>query len=151
MADNMIIANVSQMPVFEFENPAFTKAPPLKEATVAIVTTAGLRHPDTDGSWNPDDPAFRVFDRTDRGMTIGHLSPNFDRSGFVEDINVIYPIDRLEEMAAEGVIKDVGAHHISFMGAQGDHTMGTLRMDTAPAAAKLLKEDGVDVVLLTPV
>jgi hypothetical protein len=37
------------------------------------------------------------------------------------------------------------------MGAQPDHTLTTLRVDTGPAAARLLLEDDVDVVLLTPV
>ena len=53
-------------------------------------------------------------------------------------------------MADEGVIGGVAPRHIAFMGAQ-DGNITTIRMDTAPAAAKLLKEDGVDVVLLTPV
>ena len=29
--------------------------------------------------------------------------------------------------------------------------MSSIRMDSGPAAAKLLRDDGVDVVLLTPV
>ena len=37
------------------------------------------------------------------------------------------------------------------MGAQLDHTLTTIRLDTGPAAARLLRDDGVDVVLLTPV
>ena len=40
--------------------------------------------------------------------------------------------------------------NIAFLGAQ-DETMTTIRLDSGPAAAKLLKEDAVDVVLLTPV
>ena len=94
--------------------------------------------------------SFRTFAKDERDVTIGHLSPNFDRSGFVADINVVYPIDRLKELAAEGVIKAVAPRHISFMGAQ-DETMTTIRMDSGPAAAKQLREDGVDVVLLTPI
>ena len=53
-------------------------------------------------------------------------------------------------MVEEGVIGRVAPRHIAFMGAQ-DGNMKTIRMDTAPAAAKLLREDGVDVVLLTPI
>ena len=83
-------------------------------------------------------------------MQLGHLSPNFDRSGFAADLNVVYPIDRLEEMASEGVIGKVADTHLSFMGAQ-DETMSSIRMDTGPAAAKLLKDQGTDIVLLTPI
>ena len=43
MADELIRVNVRQMPVPEFEDPAFVTAPKLSEATVAIVTTATRR------------------------------------------------------------------------------------------------------------
>ena len=79
-----------------------------------------------------------------------HLSPNFDRSGIIADLNVAFPVERLEELAKEGVIGAVAPRHLSFMGAL-DETMTTLRQDTGPAAAKLLREDGVNVVVLTPV
>lgn len=149
MADEMIRAGVKDLPLPEFENPAFTKAPALKDATVAIVTTAGLRHA-SEESWMPSDPSFRVFETEERDIRLGHLSPNFDRSGFAADMNVAYPVDRLKEMAEEGVIGKVAPRHLSYMGAQ-DENMTSIRMDSGPAAAKLLKEDGVDVVLLTPV
>ena len=84
-------------------------------------------------------------------MQLSHFSPNFDRSGFAADINVVYPVDRLEEMAAAGEIGSVADQHISFMGAQFDSTFSTMLLDSGPAAAKVLKDDGVDVVLLTPI
>ena len=59
------------------------------------------------------------------------------------------PIDRLEELAVTGEIGGVSETHLSFMGAQNE-TMSSIRNDTGPSAAKLLKEAGVDVVLLTP-
>ena len=150
MADEVMIARVEGRPVPQFDDPAFnTDAPALKDATVAIVTTAGLRK-EGDAAWNPFDKSFRNFDKADRDMQLGHLSPNFDRSGFAADLNVVYPIDRLEEMAEEGVIGQVADTHLSFMGAQ-DETMSSIRMDTGPAAAKLLKDQGTDIVLLTPI
>lgn len=149
MSDEMIRAAMGEQPVVAFENPAFNTPPALKDATVAIVTTAGLRK-SGDESWKPQDSSFRLFDAEDRDMQLGHLSPNFDRSGIVADINVAYPIDRLTEMAAEGIIGAVAPRHASFMGAQ-DETMETLRLDIGPALAKIFKEDGTDVVLLTPV
>lgn len=149
MSDATIRQAVGGMPCPVFENPAFNPPPPLNEAKVAIVTTAGLRHAD-DPSWQVQDPSFRVFASDDRDMQLGHLSPNFDRSGFVADINVVYPIDRLNELAEQGVIGSVAPRHLSFMGAQ-DKTMSAIRQDSGPAMAQLLKEDGVDIALLTPV
>ncbi len=85
-----------------------------------------------------------------RDLRLGHWSPNFDRSGFAADLNVVYPIDRLEELAAAGVIGRVAPHHLSFAGNQPDD-VATIRLDSGPAAAEVLRHDGVDVVLLTPV
>ncbi len=67
------------------------------------------------------------------------------------DLNVVYPVDRLAELAALATIGSVADRHIAFMVAQPDHTLTTLRLDTWTGAARLLLDDGVDVVLLTPV
>lgn len=149
MSDAMVRNGVANLPVPVFENPAFTKPPALNEATVAIVTTAGLVPP-REPAWKPDDESYRVLKRGDRNFELRHLSPNFDRVGFVADVNVVYPIDRLEELADGGEIGAVSENHLSFMGAQNE-TMSSIRSDTGPAAAKFLRESGVDVVLLTPV
>jgi len=149
MSDTMVRSGVAGLPVPEFENPAFACPPALSEATVAIVTTAGLVPPG-EPSWKPNDESYRVLKREDRDFELKHLSPNFDRVGFIADINVVLPIDRLEEMARAGEIGGVSETHLSFMGAQNE-TMASIRNDTGPLAAKLLKEAGVDVVLLTPV
>lgn len=135
--------------VFDFADTACTAAPPLSQARVAIVTTAGLR---TDGSavWTQGQ-GFTVLPGDTRALTLAHASGNFDRSGIAGDLNVVYPIDRLAELADRGVIGSVAAQHVSFMGAQVDHTLTTIRLDTGPQAAEILKADGVDVVLLTPV
>ena len=60
---------------------------------------------------------------------LGHWSPNFDRTGFTLDLNVVYPIDRLEELAEQGVIGSVADRHVSFAGNQPDD-VATIRMDS---------------------
>lgn len=150
MSDAKVRATYNDIPVYEFEETAFTSPPALADARVAIVTTAGLR---TDGviMWSNQDQGFTVIPHGEKHLTLSHRSQNFDRSGFNSDINVVIPMDRLDEMAAAGTIGSVANQHISFMGAQGDHTLATMRLDTGPAAAQILKDDGVEVVLLTPV
>jgi D-proline reductase (dithiol) PrdB len=118
---------------------------------VAIVTTAGLQRPG-DEAWRLDETAFRVFDRSERGLIVGNLSQNYDRSGASADLNVVYPLDRLEELAADGVIGEVAPRHISFAGTFSTmNGLETVMLDSGPAAAQLLRDDAVDVVLLTPV
>ncbi|HEY5662407.1 MAG TPA: glycine/sarcosine/betaine reductase selenoprotein B family protein [Ilumatobacter sp.] len=133
-----------------FESTAFTVlSKPLSQARVAIVTSASLHRGDQD-RFALADTSFRALDRTDRNLVMGHWSPNFDHSGFWIDLNVVYPIDRLEELAAAGVIGDVAPRHFAFAGNQPE-TVSELRLDTGPACAAQLVADGVDVVLLTPV
>ena len=148
MADQELRNAIAEMPFPDLGPAAFNRPPPLSEAVVAIVTTAGLMRPG-EKSWEGGDSSFRVFDRAERDLIVGHVSSNFDRTGVAADRNVVYPIDRLEEMAGEGVIGGVSRQHVSFMGALGD--LSTVLMDSGPAAAKMLKDGGVDVVVLTPV
>ena len=141
---------MSQQPVPEFPDPAFVQPKPLAESRVAIVTTAAL-HTEGDPGWQPgSDPRYTVLDAKERAVQMGHFSPNFDRGGFAADLNVVYPADRLEELAARGTIGSVASHHYAFAGNQPEG-LSELRLDTGPACAEALKADGVDVVLLTPV
>ena len=84
-----------------------------------------------------------------RDYVLGHWSPYFDATGFALDINTVFPIDRLDELAAEGIIGSVADEHLAYAGNQFD--LSAIRIDSGPAGAKFLKEQDVDVVLLTPV
>lgn len=149
-ADEVLRASVAGMPIPDLPEPAFTTPPPLHEARVAIVTTAGLmRH--GEAPWTHDDASFRVFGRDEPDLIVGHVSMSFDRSGVILDRNVAIPLDRLAELAADGVIGSVADRHISFMGAlRADELLRTVMLDSGPAAASVLRADGVDAVLLTP-
>jgi len=142
-------AYAAGLPAPEFADPAWVTPVPLAEARVAIVTSAAL-HESHDTGFTNDDTGFRVIDRGARDLVLGHWSPNFDRAGFAADLDVVFPIDRLEELAAAGRIGSVAPRHLSFAGNQED-TVSRIRLDSGPAAAALLAADDVDVVLLTPV
>ncbi|MGI9612456.1 MAG: glycine/sarcosine/betaine reductase selenoprotein B family protein [Acidimicrobiales bacterium] len=150
-ADVSIRERVGDIPTPEFTSTPVATSVPLAEARVAIVTTAGLRVAGDVRLWQPTDGSFTVLPADARDVQLSHFSPNFDRTGFAADINVVYPVDRLEEMAAAGEIGSVANRNISFMGAQFDATFSTILLDSGPAAAKVLLEDNVDVVLLTPI
>ena len=78
---------------------------------------------------------------------MSHSSVNFDRSGFQEDVNVVFPLERLRELEAGGEIGAVSGFHYSFMGAAPIRGLEP----KARELAVLLKKDRVDAVLLTPV
>ena len=122
---------------------------PLGERRVALVTTAGL-HRRGDAAFELTDATYRVLPgelgATD--LVMSHSSVNFDRSGFAEDVNLVFPIDRFRELAEEGVIGGLASNHFSFMGA------GLLPEAYAASArdlARILHADGVDTAFLTPV
>ena len=138
-----------QLPAPTFDDPAWVTPKPLSDAKVAIVTSAAI-HTSDDERFTQGDTGFRWIPREARDLVLGHWSPNFDRSGFAIDYNVVFPIDRLEELAADGVIGSVAERHVAFAGNQPDD-VATIIHDSGPAAAAQLKADGVDVVLLTPV
>ena len=147
--DQMMRAHSATLPAPEFPNPAWVTPPALADATVAIVTSAALYARGDDG-FTAGDTSYRFIDRDRRDLVMGHWSPNFDHTAVTMDLNVVYPIDRLEELAARGVIGAVAPRHVSFAGNQPDD-VATIRLDTGPAAAAALRADGVDVVIFTPV
>jgi D-proline reductase (dithiol) PrdB len=148
MADEQVKAMTADIETPVFEQTAFTTPKPLREATVAIVTSASLHHPDDD-DFAPGDTGYRVLSAARRDYVMGHWSPNFDTTGFAVDINTVFPIDRLNELAARGVIGAVATEHLAYAGNQFD--LSAVRLDSGPAGAKQLLAQGVDVVLLTPV
>lgn len=133
-----------------FETRPWVLGGPLAKRRVALITTAGL-HLRSDRAFAADDRNdYRVIpgDSEAADLVMSQFSVNFDRSGFQRDINVVFPIDRLKELAREGVIGSAADFHYSFMGAGSAVTKYESR---ARALAGLLKKDAVDAVLLTPV
>ena len=71
----------------------------------------------------------------------------YDNADANRDINCMFPMDRLNELAAEGFIGSVGVNHYGFMGGGGNQEVFT--ESTGPEIAKRLVEEGVDAVVLT--
>src|SRR5579863_2381903 len=132
----------------DFETQPLVTGPALSKRRVAIVSSAGLvvrgEQP-----FRGRDPDYRAIPSTvaARDLLCSHISINFDRTGFQEDWNVVFPLDRLNELAAEGAIGSVAATHYSFMGATDPVQM----VEGAKEVAGKLKADHVDAVLLTSV
>ena len=126
----------------------YALGPPLNQRRVAIVTTAGL-HVRGDRAFEMGSADYRIIpgDAPAGDVVMSHISVNYDRSGFQEDINVVFPLDRLRELETEGAIGSISDFHYSFMGATQGHTLEA----KARELAGLMKKDGVDAVLLTPV
>jgi D-proline reductase (dithiol) PrdB len=131
-----------------FERKPFVSGPPLRARRIAVVTSAGLIRRG-EQPFRSGDVDYRVLpgDTPTDELLMTHVSVNFDRTGFQRDVNVVFPLDRLRELAAEGKIGSVASTHYSFMGATDPRGMEA----NARAVAASLKSDRVDGVLLTPV
>ena len=131
-------------------------AKPLRECTIALVSTAGIARNDDqpfdqererrDPWWG--DPSFRVIPLGTRESNVRlyhlHIDPRFGQA----DLDVVLPMRRLSELAQEGVVRQPAARHYSIMGyiLEPDVLVG----QTAPAIAERMRADGVDAAALVP-
>ena len=119
----------------------------LKDMRVAIASAAGI-HLKTQERFNlAGDTTYREIpgDAQDEDLMVSH--GGYDNSDVNKDINCMFPIDRLRELADEGFIKEVAPFHYGFMGGGGDQDAFTHK--TGPEIAQKLKDEDVDAVILT--
>ena len=136
------------LPCPTFESTAFITGPPLSKRKVAIISTAGL-HLRQDRPFGLGASDYRLIPRetASNDLVMSHISTNFDRTGFQMDVNLVFPLDRLNELAETGFIESVANYNYSFMGATDPGPM----KETAQNLARIMKNDGVNAVLLVPV
>ncbi len=132
-----------------FDTQPWVTGPPLSKRRVAIVSTAGLhKRGDRPFTFDAGD-GYRVIpgDIAANDLVMTHVSANYDRTGFQQDWTVVFPLDRLQEMAEDGIIGSVAGYHYSFMGAHDQMRVE----EQARNVAGIMKKDEVDAVLLVPV
>jgi len=136
------------LPCPSFESTPWTPAEKAGARRLAIISTAGL-HRRGDTPFGGEGAKYRVIPDgiSPDDLIMTHVSTNFDRSGFSRDYNVAFPLDRVHELVDEGVIGSAAARHYSFMGAEPPENM----KEEAKTLVPLMKEDGVNSVLLVPV
>jgi D-proline reductase (dithiol) PrdB len=131
------------------ETPFVPLGRPLARCRVALVTTAGL-HRRGDRVFAPAEQGYRVIaaDTPAADIVQSHTSIGFDRVATMRDLNVTFPIDRLRELVARGVLGGLGPNHYSFMGALRE--AARVEGETGPEVGRKLREEGVDAVVMTP-
>lgn len=135
------------------DTPWATLDRPLPEATIGLVSTAGLYvagEQEPFDAENPEgDTSFRAFPLgmpRDR-LAVAHT--HYDHAAAEQDLNAVLPVERLRALAEERFIGSVGPTVYSISGyATRWHE---IEDRTAPAIAEGLARDGVDAALLVPV
>ena len=128
---------------------------PLREARVAVVTTAAFFRPDQP----PFDTSMRGGDYSYRAIPAGTRPRAPWASPTAATLSTIAASRRTgishcpwtgsKHMTEEGVLGPPAPRHFSFMGSMA--APGRLIAQTAPEVAEMLLEDEVDAVFLTPV
>ena len=124
---------------------------PLSECRLGFVSTSGVQ---LKGSM-PFDVVHPIGDYTFRRIPSG-TNPRdleihqikYPTSGANKDVNVVYPIQRLQELAADGVVGGLTENFFSFIGYNMDpqHLADSLAGDLADA----FEEEQADIVLAAP-
>lgn len=141
-------AALERVALQSFEMTPWTAAPALRDARVAIISTAGLHRPQ-DPVFHGGATDYRLIpgDFASGDLVMSHVSANFDRSGFQQDAELVFPLGHLHALAAEGAIGSVADWHYSFMGATDPAGM----VESGHDVGRLLRADHVDLALLVPV
>ena len=132
------------------ETAPFTRpARSLRDSTLALVTTAGL-HRRGDRPFAPGEQGYRVIAAGTPAADIlqSHTSLGYDRVPIIRDLNISFPIDRVQELVTRGDLGARAPYDYSFMGALRD--TAKLDRETGPEVGRRLREEGVDVALITP-
>jgi D-proline reductase (dithiol) PrdB len=123
----------------------------LQKSTIAIVTAAGVHMKEQEPFNIADelgDLGYRVMPQDVDASQLMVTHHHYDHADADEDINVVFPIDVLRDLQAEGFIEGVAKKHVGYMG----YTMQLKAMyeGTAPQIANEIdKGSRADAVVLT--
>lgn len=118
----------------------------LEEASVCLVTTAAVRHKD-DKPFNVEgDTSFRVISGDVAAADLRYDDAHYDHACVDRDLNCVFPIDRIRELAKERRLGGLAAEHFSMGYSQA---LRELRASTIPAIARAVDRVRPNLVLLT--
>ena len=139
---------IAELECASYDQTPFISAADAKDRHVALVSSAGFivrgERPLLANETGYRSIASSV---ADKDVLCSHVSTNFDRSGFQQDLNVMLPRDRLRELERDGSIGQAADAHYAFMGATEPEHMETSARELGQSMLAL----GVNTVVLAPV
>jgi D-proline reductase (dithiol) PrdB len=139
---------IAELECSTYEHSPFTTAATPENRHVAIVSSAGFivrgERP-----LLPRHAGYRSIASSvdDKDILCSHVSTNFDRTGFQQDLNVMLPRDRLRELEHDGTIGKAADIHYAFMGATDPEDLERSARELGQSMLAL----GVNTVVLAPV
>ena len=144
----------------EFPIPWTPLSRPISECKFSLITSGGIYHKNFEPpfdlarereqpTWG--DPSYRTIatNITQSDIGVSHLHLNTE--DVEQDVNILLPVFRFQELVTAGKIGALAEHNYSFMGYQGNPPNTTEWQQTyVPEVAEKMKAEEVDCVFLTP-
>lgn len=124
---------------------------PLAECRLTFISTSGVQPKGSlpfDTVHPVGDYSFRRVPSSARPDELEIHQLKYPTNGAHRDLNVIFPIERLRELAAEGVIGGLTEHFFTFIGYNMDPER--LERTLAEEIAAAVSEEGADIALAAP-
>jgi len=122
---------------------------PLEECCIALLSSAGisLDNQEPFDSWAVNDLSFRKIPKDTPSGRLRLHHNYFDHRDALQDINCIFPMERLLELEQEGTIGKLAPLAITLgMGRLYKRT--ALQQETVPQIVNVLREQETDAVIL---
>ena len=121
---------------------------PLRQSKVALISSGGVHHKHQPPFHTRDDASYREISKNVavEDLRIAHFGYNTEDAR--KDPNCVFPIERMRELEAEGVIGELADPAYTFMG--GIYSARRVMEELAPRLIERLKQNDVDVFYLVP-
>lgn len=124
-------------------------AKPLERCRLGLVASGGIYVGGQVAFHWKDDVSFRAIPSSVRTEDLRATHFAYDLTDARRDPNVVFPIDTLRRLVAEGVVGELASHAYTFMG--GIYSARRVNEELAPKIVERLGAEQVDAALLVPV
>ncbi len=118
----------------------------LEDAEICLVTTAAVRQADDRPFDTEGDTSWRVISSEANASELRYDDTHYDHGCVDRDLNCVFPIDRVRELAIERRLGGLTARHFSLGFTQA---LRELRDRTIPALIREIDRERPGAVLLT--
>jgi D-proline reductase (dithiol) PrdB len=122
---------------------------PLSATRLGLIASGGIYVTGQVAFHYKDDTSWRAIptDVNTTDLRATHFA--YDLTDARQDPNVVFPIDPLRHLVADGFLGELAAHAYTFMG--GIYSARRVSEEVAPGLLERLQAERVDAVLLVPV
>lgn len=126
-----------------------TPTKPLSECRVGVIATGGVYATGQTAFTYKDDTSYRAIPSNTPASELRATHFAYDLTDARQDINVVFPIDALHRLEADGTVGEIAPSLFTCMG--GIYSQRRVREELIPALVDRCLADEIDVVLLVPV